>query len=244
MKLNKNDIAIKNKTTKYINNIIDDVEKPYIYRNKKYSNYPFSIIKESTNKKLGKKVLKGNKKDFKMYTLTLIERATCSDECEHWETCYGNNMMYAIRFNPYNKNFLPRLESDIKTIANEPKNKNGFLLRLHVLGDFYNVDYVLFWKRMLKLYPNLNIYGYTRNHNNSKYLDKRNIANEIIKLNTLFSTRFYIRFSNKLDIEESANSIDLGKKGITCLAQIDDKKTCATCTLCWSSKKPINFITH
>ena len=106
MKLNINDKAIKNKTTKYINNIINDVEEPYIYRNKKYDNYPFSIIKKSTNKKLGKKVLKGNKKDFKMYTLTLIERATCSDECEHWETCYGNNMMYAIRFNPYNKNFL------------------------------------------------------------------------------------------------------------------------------------------
>ena len=244
MKLNINDKAIKNKTTKYINNIINDVEEPYIYRNKKYDNYPFSIIKKSTNKKLGKKVLKGNKKDFKMYTLTLIERATCSDECEHWETCYGNNMMYAIRFNPYNKNFLIRLESDIKTIANQPNNKKGFLLRLHVLGDFYSVDYVLFWKRMLQLYPNLNIYGYTRNHNNSKYLDKRNIANEIIKLNTLFSTRFYIRFSNKLDIEESANSIDLGKKGITCLAQVDEKKTCATCTLCWSSKKPINFITH
>ena len=244
MKLNKNDIAIKNKTTKYINNIIDDVEKPYIYRNKKYSNYPFSIIKESKNKKLGKKVLKGNKKDFKMYTLTLVERSTCTNECEHYLTCYGNNMMYAIRFNPYNKNFLIRLESDIKTIANKPNNKKGFLLRLHVLGDFYNVDYVLFWKRMLQLYPNLNIYGYTRNHNNSKYLDKRNIANEIIKLNTLFSTRFYIRFSNKLDIEESANSIELGKKGITCLAQVDEKKTCATCTLCWSSKKPINFITH
>ena len=244
MKLNKNDIAIKNKTTKYINNIIDDVEKPYIFRNKKYSSYPFSIIKESKNKKLGKKVLKGNKKDFKMYTLTLVERSTCTDECEHYLTCYGNNMMYAIRFNPYNKNFLPRLESDLKTIANKPNNKKGFLLRLHVLGDFYNVDYVLFWKRMLKLYSNLHIYGYTRNHNNGKYLDKRNIANEIIKLNTLFSTRFYIRFSNKLDIEESANSIELGKKGITCLAQIDEKKTCATCTLCWSSKKPINFITH
>jgi hypothetical protein len=244
MKLNINDKAIKNKTTKYINNIIDDVEKPYIYRNKKYDNYPFSVIKKSTNKKIGKKVLKGLKKDYPIYTITLVERKTCSDECEHWLTCYGNNMMYAIRFNPYNKNFLPRLESDLKTIANEPKNKNGFLLRLHVLGDFYSKDYVLFWKRMLKLYPNLNIYGYTRNHNNSKYLEKRNIANEIIKLNTLFSTRFYIRFSNKLDIEESANSIDLGKKGITCLAQVDDKKTCATCTLCWTSKKPINFITH
>ena len=229
MKLDKNNIAIKNKTTKYINNIIDDVEAPYIYRNKKYNSYPFLTIKKSTNKKLGKKVLKGLKKDYPIYTLTLIERATCSDECEHWETCYGNNMMYGIRFNPYNKNFLTRLESDIKTIANESNNKKGFLLRLHVLGDFYS---------------NLNIYGYTRNHNDSKYLDKRNIANEIIKLNTLFSTRFYIRFSNKLDIDTSANSIDLGKKGITCLAQIDENKTCATCTLCWSSKKPINFITH
>lgn len=240
MKLNINHKAIKNKTTKYVNNIIDDVEKPY----KKYSKYPFSIIKESNNIKLGKKVLKGNKKDFKIYTLTLVERNTCSNECEHWLTCYGNNMPFGIRFNPYNKNFLIRLESDIKTIANKPNNKKGFLLRLHVLGDFYSKDYVLFWKRMLQLYPNLHIYGYTRNHNNSKYLDKRNIAKEIIKLNTLFSTRFYIRFSNKLDIDASANSIDLGKKGITCLAQIDDKKTCATCTLCWTSKKPINFITH
>jgi len=240
MKLNINHKAIKNSTTKYINNIIDDVEKPY----KKYNKYPFSIIKESNNIKLGKKVLKGNKKDFKIYTLTLVERNTCSDECEHWLTCYGNNMPFGIRFNPYNKNFLPRLESDLKTIANKPNNKKGFLLRLHVLGDFYSVDYVLFWKRMLKLYPNLHIYGYTRNHNNSKYLEKRNIANEIIKLNTLFSTRFYIRFSNKLDMEESANSIDLGKKGITCLAQVNEKKTCATCTLCWTSKKPINFITH
>ena len=44
MKLNINDKAIKNKTTKYINNIINDVEEPYIYRNKKYDNYPFSII--------------------------------------------------------------------------------------------------------------------------------------------------------------------------------------------------------
>ena len=52
MKLNINDKAIKNSTTKYINNIIDDVEKPYIYRNKKYSNYPFSVIKKSTNKKI------------------------------------------------------------------------------------------------------------------------------------------------------------------------------------------------
>ena len=240
MKINNKHNAITNNTTVYRKNVIRDVKAPY----KNNSYYPYSMIKESTNIKLGKKVLKGLKKGYKVYTFALVERETCTNECEHYITCYGNNMPFGIRFDPYNKNFMPKLEQDIKEIALKPSNKQGFLLRLHVLGDFYSVDYVLFWKRMLKLYPNLNIYGYTRNHNDSKYLDKRNIANEIIKLNTLFSTRFYIRFSNKLDIDTSANSIDLGKKGITCLAQVDENKTCATCTLCWSSKKPINFITH
>ena len=51
MKLDKNNIAIKNKTTKYINNIINDVEAPYIYRNKKYNSYPFLTIKKRFYKK-------------------------------------------------------------------------------------------------------------------------------------------------------------------------------------------------
>ena len=36
--------------------------------------YQFKVLKPSTNKKLGKKVLKGSFKDYKFYTLTLVER--------------------------------------------------------------------------------------------------------------------------------------------------------------------------
>ena len=50
------------KTTIYKNNIFE------------LENYQFKILKPSTNKKLGKKVLKGKYKDYKFVTLTLVER--------------------------------------------------------------------------------------------------------------------------------------------------------------------------
>ena len=33
-----------------------------------------------------------------MFTLTLIERETCTNECEHYYDCFGNNMPFAHRF--------------------------------------------------------------------------------------------------------------------------------------------------
>ena len=52
------------------------------------TNYKFKVLKTSTNIKLGKKVTKGKLKGMKMYTLTLIERETCTDECEHYKDCF------------------------------------------------------------------------------------------------------------------------------------------------------------
>ena len=59
--------------------------------------YQFKVLKPSTNKKLGKKVLKGSFKDYKFYTLTLVERETCPKDCFHWDDCFGNNMPFAHR---------------------------------------------------------------------------------------------------------------------------------------------------
>ena len=176
-----------------------------------------------------------------MYTLTLIERETCTDECEHYKDCFGNNMHVAHRFE-VNDAFMLKLESDIHTTAR--LNPNGFLVRLHILGDFKSVEYTLFWERMMIHYPNLYVYGYSRNHIDSKYSHVRDIAKELIRLRSKYQDRWAVRFSNKLDEEYSANSRDITDKGITCLAQVKASVSCSDCTLCWSSKKAIGFITH
>ena len=142
MKINNNHYAIENKTTVFYKspNLIRDIDA-----------YKYKVLKPSTNKKLGKKVNKGKLKGARMYTLTLIERETCTDECEHYNDCYGNNMMYAHRFE-VNDNLMVRIEQDLKEINDK---QQIFLLRLHVLGDFNSPEYVQFWDRMLKKYKYL-----------------------------------------------------------------------------------------
>ncbi len=231
-KLKENHNALLNNTSVFVNSklTIRDV-----------THYPFKILKKSTNIKLGKVITKGKYKGMKMFTLTLIERETCTNECEHYTTCYGNNMHRTHRFE-VNEAFMMRLESDIHNTA--LKYPQGFMVRLHVLGDFESVQYVEFWNRMLYTYPSLHIYGYSRNHITSKYEHINAIGYKIIRVRTTHKERFAIRFSNKLDEEYSANSRDITDKGITCLAQVKTNVSCSDCTLCWSSKKPIGFITH
>ena len=205
------------------------------------SNYKHRVLKLSTNKKLGKVITKGKHKGKVMLTLTLIERETCTNECEHYTTCYGNNMPFTHRFE-VNEAFMIRLESDIGYYVK--KYPQGILIRLHVLGDFESIQYVEFWNRMLHTYSSIAIYGYSRNHITSKYENISAIGYKIIAIRNIHKDRFAIRFSNKLDDEFSANSRDITDKGITCLAQVKTNVSCSDCTLCWSSKKPIGFITH
>tara|TARA_B100001939_G_C16815828_1_gene562103 strand:+ start:123 stop:788 length:666 start_codon:yes stop_codon:yes gene_type:complete len=205
--------------------------------------YKFKIIKDSKNIKLGKKVIKGMYNNYKLKTVTLIERKTCPADCVHWEDCYGNNMPFAHRIDHKDQNLLQ------KRIYNELLNSTNqlLLIRLHVLGDFFNVKYVKFWSIMLNTFKNIAIYGYTANNINSKIELSRDIAKEIIKLN--YSKHSHIRFSNDLNNPFSANSYDIVKpvKGKSILCPVQENKTanCGTCGLCWNqNSQSIIFKTH
>jgi hypothetical protein len=120
---------------------------------------------------LGKKVRKGKYKGFPIVTLTLEERKTCPSSCAHWSDCYGNNMPFATRYD-VGPEFENMLELELKEL--QRKYPNGFLVRLHILGDFYSVSYVAKWAKWLTMFPALHIYGYTAN--NPKALDKKEQA--------------------------------------------------------------------
>ena len=52
-----------------------------------------------------------------------------------------------------------RLEREIEVL--DVRHGGGFVVRFHVLGDFYSVEYVGLWRRLLRQYPTLRVFGYT-----------------------------------------------------------------------------------
>ena len=225
--MNKTQLAIKNGRTVYTNNVFST------------ANYNTNLLKLSSNKKLGKFVTKGRHKNKYLYSLSLEERKTCPTSCFHWKTCYGNNMPFAHRFTA-NKNLLVKLHKEIKLLS--IKHKEGILIRLHVVGDFYSVAYVKFWKKMLSLYPNISIFGYTARKPFSE------IGKEIVKLRNKLWNRFSVRFSNSVITKLTANSENLLSKklsGLICPEQLNQVKNCASCGLCWNNNiDNIIFKTH
>lgn len=195
----------------------------------------------SDNTKLGKghKVIqKGILKGVPMYSLTLEERKTCPNTCLNWQQCYGNNMGFAHRIDHTDKDFLSNLEKEIAEL-----NKKGmFLVRLHVLGDFYSREYIRFWDWMLLKYRNLHVFGYTSLWNCLK-------ANMIRDLRILYGRRFMVRYSRPKPEISNMNDIFAAKAeqstdGIVCPQQTGKTQSCLTCSLCWETDKTILFVEH
>lgn len=219
-------------------------------------------IKASTNQKLGKKVTKGKWAGFRMFTLTLEERATCPPSCLHWSDCYGNHMLNATRYR-HDDALVSQIESDLTEL--QRKYPSGFLVRLHVLGDFYSVAYVAQWAKWLGMFPALHVYGYTANQPDATDNKERAIGQSILTLRDGCDGRFAIRFSGSMTMQQSALSYDNAdarqlvdqKHAFVCPTQISKDtgqpakkgettraESCGACAACWQSSKPVVFHTH
>lgn len=190
--------------------------------------------------KIGKHITKGRWKGFEIYTLTLEERATCPQSCKHWRSCYGNNMQMAQRF-AHGDLLETKIVYEVAALAK--RHPNGFAVRLHVLGDFYSVRYVRLWSILLDECPQLHVFGFT-----ARWSDTDPVAHELSELSRKRWQRFAIRFSNAPMSERSTISIEHPYQkpadAIICPQQMGKTTACATCALCWQSKKRIAFVQH
>ena len=196
------------------------------------------LKKGSGNKKLGFKVTSAKWRGSRLYSLTLTERATCPRSCHHWDDCYGNNMPFAHRFET--KDLMPKLQSEIAALLK--KHKDGVTIRLHVLGDFYSVEYVEFWERMLSTFPKLTLFGYTARMRGT------DIGDAIWLMNIRYAERCVIRYSSSQDTESLgewfAAEESFEGKSFNCPEQTGKVKDCASCGLCWTTPKTVRFATH
>lgn len=201
------------------------------------------LVSGENNRKLGDIVAKGRFKGYALYGLSLEERATCPTHCAVRDICYGNSMHMARRHRIVDRDvFYDRLGEEIFDLLAE--HEAGVLIRLHVLGDFIDVDYIANWADLLENSEALAVYGYTAHKPESE------IGEAIAAVKERFPDRFRIRWSNSqeadgarvLDFEPEDAKVD---GAIVCPAQTDATACCATCGLCWEqSSTPIAFIKH
>ena len=192
------------------------------------------------NAKLGHRVQTKKWQNCVIYQLTLEERSTCPTDCNQWSNCYGNNMPFAHRHNHESPDFLPLLDRQLDQLAR--KHRDGFVVRLHVLGDFYSTAYVKFWQDQLHKHPALKVFGYTHRQRTT------DIGSLIYDLNLKFPDQCQIRFSDSTELF-AANVIseyrEPNANEIVCPQQLSKTATCATCGLCWSQgQRQILFLQH
>ena len=197
------------------------------------------LVSGHSNVKIGRDVRKARFRGYWIYTLSLEERKTCPTSCRHWQTCYGNNMPFAKRIDHADPDFIPKLAREVATLCIK---RDGVLIRLHALGDFFSVEYVEFWMRMLRTYSNLAIYGYTARHPVTP------IGDMVWLMNARFRSRCMIRFSDGQLPEMSTVSIGdesgCPPNAFICPEQTGKTRCCATCGACWSTRKNVAFMEH
>lgn len=151
-------------------------------------------------------------------------------------------MPFAKRIQHDDPEFLPRLEAEIAMLMRKPWP--GILVRLHALGDFYSAEYVAFWERMLRTHPRLAIYGYTAHG----FDQGGRIGFELDCLNIAFPGRSMIRNSNGNRPEMATASIGSVESRpvntFICPEQTGQTRCCATCGLCWTTRKNVAFLEH
>lgn len=190
--------------------------------------------------KLGSRVTKGRWKGAQMFALTLEERATCSTTCAVYEVCYGNNMNMAVRWK-HGADLEAKLAEQLKRMDRDGRRKDLVVIRLHVLGDFYDPEYVQFWDTMLNAYPWLRLFGYTA------WPKESPIAKAVQKLNREWSGRVAIRtsgYGSKMASYVRSHDQPIPENAFQCPEQIDRTDTCATCGACWSTLKNVVFLEH
>lgn len=198
------------------------------------------LVSGHNNRKIGATVTKGKWSGFPIFTLTLEERATCPRSCLHWLDCYGNKMNWPTRWMADDA-LIPILDRNLSNLARE---YNNFVIRLHVLGDFYSAPYVRQWQTWLDKFPGLHVYGYTA------WPQDTPIGRAIASLAERRWDRFAVRTSNANDplrstktVYESDRSGNMAD-GIVCPAQTGKTECCATCALCWQTQQRIVFLAH
>lgn len=204
----------------------------------------FVLKAADNNQKLGNVMQKSRWKGFKLFALTLEERATCWEGCQNLSRCYGDNMPFAYRYR-HGRALERALIKDCRTLQEKKATRDGFIVRLHVLGDFYSVAYVEHWEKLLLRFPALHLFGYTHHRHASP------IGRAVSDLVARWPQRASFLRSDADEPDDplpKAMTVLRGEAPVQgtvfCPEQTGRSASCATCGLCMGGRVSVTFIDH
>lgn len=206
------------------------------------------LIPGINNPKIGGRVTKGPWAGFPMFHLSLEERRTCPRSCAQWDTCYGNFLPVAVRIR-YDDTLIAALDQELRAL--QEKHPAGFVVRLHILGDFPDAEYVKYWLRWSRDLPALKIWGYTAHARESE------IGRLIWLANGTRVNPWAVRFSVPPEAPrqqqqatvywDTPASLATVDGTVVCPQELGHAATCGSCGLCWSPEAQhlrIAFLGH
>jgi hypothetical protein len=114
----------------------------------------------------------------------------------------------------------------------------GFMVRLHILGDFYSID-MSRSGRALAAFRRCHVFGFTAHPRGRS--DRRGVERRWLgRLEPVRDPILRRGRRRTARVRGSARDPD----AITCPAQTGKTECCATCALCWQSDRSISFIAH
>jgi hypothetical protein len=141
----------------------------------------------------------------------------------------GNAMGHAKRYK-YGPELIAKLGLELGQL--QRKHPGGFVIRLHVLGDFISLKYFQFWENALDFFPALHIFGYTH------WQQGTVIGDAVHELREARWDRFAVRTSDAETGPRAITIKSVAEKGdaLMCPAQQSGGKglNCGKCHLCWA----------
>ena len=162
---------------------------------------------------------------------TVTMCGTCAGNCENGYCMVGRYVMSSVQNSLANKTILARDYMSFldKAIRAQIKADHIDKIRIHVTGDFFSREYLNMWTEIVKDFPGVTFWTYTKETAAEKAFDSFPNAN-IVKSNipdigyNFGHIDYVIAIHNMLK--------DMGKSVYICRCGTDNRQHCDKCTAC------------
>ena len=157
----------------------------------------------------------------------------CKSYC--YNASYASNGMAINNYILYKKDIKKLEQVIVKQLDAVNNNNNNIGLRWHSSGDFFSVEYIQMWNRIVRSFSNVCFWGYTRSWCIDELRKELNILENNVNVNLYYSWDISMK---KIKDNHKISVVDINlDRSVKCPEQYGLVCSCADCGICFYNKK-------